>query len=171
MGMDAMNPPHASLYTRPICWPGITLGVGLGGFADGIVLHQVAQWHQMLSSAVPPVTMDAMRTNMAADGWFHLVMLAVTVVGVYGLFGAAQHRPQMPRRGPFTGQLLLGWGAFNLVEGLVDHHLLGLHHVRDLPAHVPLYDWLFLGVAGVGFMLLGWSMGACAVDRTPRRLT
>ena len=30
------------------------------------------------------------------------------------------------------------------MEGIVDHHFLELHHVRDLPAHVPMYDWLFL---------------------------
>ena len=33
-----------------------------------------------------------------------------------------------------VGVLLAGWGGFNLVEGLVDHQLLGIHHVRDLPA-------------------------------------
>jgi uncharacterized membrane protein len=38
---------------------------------------------------------------------------------------------------------------------VIDHHLLGLHHVRDLPAHVPLYDWLFLAIAGVGFIIVG----------------
>jgi uncharacterized membrane protein len=27
--------------------------------------------------------------------------------------------------------LLAGWGIFNLVEGVVDHHILGVHHVRD----------------------------------------
>lgn len=27
--------------------------------------------------------------------------------------------------------LLVGWGAFNLVEGLVDHVILGIHHARD----------------------------------------
>ena len=51
--------------------------------------------------------------------------------------------------------MLLGWGGFNLVEGLIDHHLLNLHHVRDLPAHVPAYDWLFLLVGGVGFAVVG----------------
>ena len=30
--------------------PGILLGIGLGGFVDGIVLHQILQWHHMLSS-------------------------------------------------------------------------------------------------------------------------
>ena len=27
--------------------------------------------------------------------------------------------------------LLVGWGAFNLVEGTIDHEILGIHHVRD----------------------------------------
>jgi uncharacterized membrane protein len=30
--------------------PGILLGIGLGGFVDGIVLHQILQWHHMLTS-------------------------------------------------------------------------------------------------------------------------
>lgn len=41
------------------------------------------------------------------------------------------------------------------MEGIIDHRILNLHHVRDLPVHVPLYDWLFLAVGGVGFMFLG----------------
>ncbi|MCK9249806.1 MAG: DUF2243 domain-containing protein [Solirubrobacteraceae bacterium] len=35
-----------------------------------------------------------------------------------------------PWRGQF-GMLLAGWGVFNLVEGLIDHQILGIHHVRD----------------------------------------
>jgi uncharacterized membrane protein len=54
--------------------------------------------------------------------------------------------------------MLLGWGAFNALEGIVDHHLLGLHHVRDLPVHVPLYDWLFLVIGGAGLLVLGWKL-------------
>jgi len=27
--------------------------------------------------------------------------------------------------------VLAGWGTFNVVEGLIDHQILGLHHVRD----------------------------------------
>ena len=39
---------------------------------------------------------------------------------------------------------------FNLVEGLIDHQILGIDHVRDMPVHVPLYDWLFPGLGGSG---------------------
>ncbi len=137
---------------------GTVLGVGLGGFADGITLHQIAQWHNMGSAVLPPTTMDAMSRNMLWDGLFHLAMWVVTLVGVFMLWAAARNRalPESPIS--FSGELLFGWGAFNLVEGVVDHHLLEWHHVRDLPVHVPLYDWLFLAFAGVGFLLVGWLL-------------
>jgi len=40
------------------------------------------------------------------------------------------------------------WGLFNLVEGLVDHQLLGLHHVRPGP-HQTAYDLAFLATSGL----------------------
>jgi uncharacterized membrane protein len=144
---------------RPSRRSGLVLGVGLGGFVDGIVLHQLLQWHSMLSAKVPPTTMQAMRVNMWADGWFHAGVWAVTLLGVWLLradASRAQHGDvPLPSVGAFTGQLLQGWGAFNLVEGVVDHHLLQLHHVRDIPAHIPEWDWIFLLFGGVGFLILG----------------
>lgn len=146
------------LHSAPARAPGVLLGIGLGGFADGILLHQIVQWHNMGSAVVPPTTMAAMRSNMRWDGLFHAAVWLVTLAGAYRLLSAARERRPLPTPGGFTGQLFLGWGLFNLVEGLVDHHLLGLHHVRDLPVHVPRYDWLFLGVAGLGFIVLGWLL-------------
>ena len=137
---------------------GVVLGIGLGGFADGIALHQIAQWHNMGSAVLPPTTMDAMSRNMVWDGLFHAARWVVTLAGVFMLRGdsGARARPQSPMS--FSGELLFGWGAFNLVEGIIDHHILNLHHVRDLPVHVPAYDWLFLAVAGVGFLGAGWML-------------
>jgi len=111
---------------------GLVLGIGLGGFIDGITLHQIMQWHNMGSAILPPVTMEAMSQNMVWDGLFHAGTLSVT--------------------------LILGWGVFNLVEGLIDHHLLQLHHVRDMPFHIPAYDWIFLAIAGVVFTAIGWLL-------------
>ena len=137
---------------------GITLGLGLGGFADGIALHQIMQWHNMGSARVPPITMEAMKRNMAWDGWFHAATLALTTIGVFMLLADARRGARLPSPGAFLGQLLLGWGIFNLVEGIIDHHLLGLHHVRDVPMHVPIYDWIFLGIGGLGLILMGWAL-------------
>lgn len=134
---------------------GVVLGIGLGGFADGIALHQIAQWHNMGSSVLRPDTMDAMRLNMRWDGWFHAATWIITLGGVFMLWregwqGAA---PRSPRA--LAGELTLGWGVFNLVEGVIDHHLLHLHHVRDLPVHEPLYDWTFLLAGGLGLIVAG----------------
>jgi uncharacterized membrane protein len=149
---------------------GIILGLGLGGFVDGILLHQIAHWHNMGSAIVPPVTMEAIQQNMRWDGFFHAAVWLLTVIGVYSLLADARRRSPLPNGTGFTGLLILGWGIFNLVEGLVDHQILGLHHVRDLPVHVPLYDWLFLLIGGVGFILLGWHLAlGQAMVREERR--
>ena len=137
---------------------GVVIGIGLGGFADGIALHQIAQWHNMGSAVLPPVTMEAMSRNMVWDGLFHAATWTITLIGVFMLWSAAHSGTVTRSAGVFTGDLFIGWGVFNLVEGIIDHHLLGIHHVRDMPVHVPMYDWLFLGIGGIGFILLGWLL-------------
>jgi uncharacterized membrane protein len=137
---------------------GIVLGIGLGGFLDGIALHQIAHWHNMGSAILPPSSLEAMKTNMRWDGYFHAATWVITALGVYLLWRDGFTRAAMPPLSAFLGQLLLGWGVFNLVEGTIDHHLLGLHHVRDLPVHVPIYDWLFLAIGGVGLIVLGGAL-------------
>lgn len=137
---------------------GLLLGLGLGGFIDGIVLRQLLQWHQMLSAVLPPESMEAMRQNMAADGLFHLATWLLTLAGVFALWSAVRGPGPLPRTRTLVGYMLVGWGVFNLVEGAINHHVLVLHHVRDLPQHVPVYDWIFLLGGGVGFVLLGLAL-------------
>lgn len=133
------------------------LGVGMGGLLDGIVLHQIAHWHQMLSARTPPTTLPAMQVNMLADGWFHLAAWLVTMAGVMVLWSALRGPGRLPSARSFAGFLLIGWGSFNLVEGVINHHLLGLHHVRDLPTHVVFYDWAFLILSGA-LVLVGLAL-------------
>ena len=147
---------HADL--RPTRTAGLLLGIGLGGFVDGIALHQIAQWHNMLSARVPPTTMDAMMVNMTADGWFHAAVFTITLAGILLLYRAARQGASFPPLRWFVGLLVGGWGAFNAVEGVIDHHLLQLHHVRDLPSHMPGYDYAFLLIGGVGFIAVGWLL-------------
>jgi uncharacterized membrane protein len=127
----------------------------LGGFVDGFLLHQILHWHNMGSAKVPPVTLEAIERNMRWDGMFHAVAWVLTLAGVYLLARDGRRGLTLPDPKTLTGQLILGWGIFNLVEGLMDHVILGIHHVRDLPVYVPAYDWAFLLVGGLGFMLLG----------------
>lgn len=136
----------------------VLFGIGLGGFLDGIVLHQIAHWHQMLSAVVPPESVDAMKRNMVADGWFHMATWLITFAALLLLLRAAAQTGPWPATRTFLGYMLIGWGGFNLAEGVVNHHVLELHHVRDLPAHVPAYDWLFLLIGGVGLILAGLAL-------------
>jgi uncharacterized membrane protein len=108
---------------------GTLLGVGLGGFLDGIVLHQILQWHNMLSSWIPPTTLVTMKLNMLWDGLFHAFTWLVTVAGIAVLWRAGrQPTPWVTRT--FVGAMIGGWGLFNVLEGVVDHQLLGIHHVH-----------------------------------------
>jgi uncharacterized membrane protein len=129
----------------------ILYGVGLGGFVDGIVLHQVLQWHHLLSDTHdhPMTTVAGLEVNTLADGLFHVVSWVFVVVA--SLVTVSQWR--QGRRAPtwrfHAGWILVGWGLFNLVEGIVDHQLLGVHHVRDDLGGPLSWDVGFLVVSAV----------------------
>ena len=113
--------------------PALLWGLGLGGFLDGIVLHQLLQWHHMLTSTGehPARTVAGLETNTLADGFFHLATWICVAVAMALTVRAWQRGALAPPWRIHGGMLLVGWGAFNLVEGLVDHVILGIHHVRD----------------------------------------
>jgi uncharacterized membrane protein len=133
---------------------GLLLGIGLGGFVDGIVLHQILQWHHLLSSTGehPPTTVAGLEANTLADGLFHAATWLATVAGVWLLWRAERAGVRWNGR-ELLGAALAGWGAFNLVEGIVDHHLLGLHHVRPGEAELA-YDLGFLAL-GAALVIAG----------------
>src|SRR5688572_19102133 len=66
----------------PLLVAGVLLGVGLGGFVDGIVLHQILQWHHLVSEPYPPETVDNLKLNTLLDGLFHAFTWVMTVVGL-----------------------------------------------------------------------------------------
>jgi uncharacterized membrane protein len=132
---------------------GILLGLGLGGFFDGIVLHQLLQWHHMVSNVdlFSPETVPGLRTNTFADGLFHAVTYVFTVLGVALLWRALRTGERGTAR-QLIGLTLLGWGLFNVVEGIVDHLLLGIHHVNET---APREQWIWWDL---GFLLWGAAM-------------
>lgn len=153
---DEANGSHApSRKTHPV-WdrqrlPLVLMGVGLGAFVDGIVLHQILQWHHMVSSHPdhPTSTVAGLRTNTLADGLFHAAAwVAIAVAAVMILRQWRRRRTPPPERAQL-GLLLVGWGGFNIVEGTVNHHLLGVHHVRDDIGGPLSWDVGFLLVSAV----------------------
>lgn len=143
---------------RPLATPALLLGIGLGGFLDGIVLHQILQWHNMLSSIRPPIDLAALKYNMVWDGLFHAVMWAITLAGAIMLFRAARRDDTVWSWRIFAGGMLFGWGLFNFVEGIIDHFVLRIHHVHP-GANQLAWDIGFVAIAGVGLMLAGYLVG------------
>jgi uncharacterized membrane protein len=142
------------LTRRPLITAGVVLGKGLGGFVDGIVLHQLLQLHHMLSARRPPTDVVNIQVNMVWDGLFHSLTWVATAIGIYLLFRAGK-RPDVVWSGrTLFGSMLAGWGLFNLIEGLIDHHILHVHHVVERLG-VSAWDYAFLA-SGIVFITAGW---------------
>jgi uncharacterized membrane protein len=137
---------------------GILFGLGLGGFFDGIILHQVLQWHHMLTSAgYPPDSVENLKVNTLWDGLFHASTYIFTVLGLIILWRYSRKNHIRWSGKLLTGTFLMGFGAFNLVEGIIDHHLLGIHHVNET---VPREHWIYWDLAflmwGAAMLIGGW---------------
>jgi uncharacterized membrane protein len=151
--------PRKDSTRRSITGPAVLLGIGLGGLFDGIVLHQILQWHHMLTSHgdFPATTVRGLEVNTLWDGLFHAATYVVVTVGLFMLWDRVRWGGIAWSWRALTGWMLVGWGSFNLVEGVVDHHILQIHHVRSGPNELA-WDLAFLGLGAVLFAI-GWSVG------------
>ncbi|ESW73537.1 hypothetical protein X773_27385 [Mesorhizobium sp. LSJC285A00] len=126
----------------------LLLGFALGGFFDGIVLHQILQWHHLLSGVADPVGSD-LRFQIMADGLFHLFMYVLAVAGTVLLVAA---RAAGARPGTTTEILRLafaGFGVWHVVDAVVFHWLLGLHRIK-MNSDLPLaWDIAWLVIFGI----------------------
>ena len=149
----------ARTSVQPTRLPGLVLGLGLGGFVDGIVVHQLLQWHHMVSATHdhPVDTVAGLEVNTLADGLFHAAMWVCVVVGVFLTVASWRQGRLAPTWRFQIGLLLAGWGIFNLVEGVIDHHVLGVHHVRDDLGAPLSWDLGFLVVSLV-LVAAGWAL-------------
>lgn len=140
--LTARMMPRARLLTGAA----LLLGAGFGAFIDGIVLHQVLQWHAMISSVLAPVDLAASKANMFWDGIFHLYSWLAALVAIILIVRELPHVGGRARHKVIAGGMLAGWGYFNVVEGIIDHHIFQLHHVHPGVGEVA---W------DVGFLMMG----------------
>jgi uncharacterized membrane protein len=107
--------------------------------------------------------------NTLWDGFFHLSTYIFVGLGLLSLWRAA-HRTHVRWSGKLlAGTMLIGFGLFNLVEGIVDHQILGMHHVNET---VPPAQWLYWDIGFLvwgGLMLLwGWQLMRAGRQETPK---
>ena len=133
-------------------WPGYVLGFALGGFFDGILLHQILQWHHLLSA----INGGDIRFQVAADGYFHALMYVIAAIGLWILW-ASRRRDGMSGRLLFAG-ILIGFGVWHMVDAALSHWLLGIHRIRMDSSSPLFWDLLWLGLFGLVPVVLGWIM-------------
>ncbi len=151
---------------RALTVPGLLLGLGLGGLLDGILLHQILQWHHMgtdhgVHASFPMTSVASLEDNTLWDGLFHAATWVLIVIGLY-LLWAALRSGTSASASVLTGLLLTGWGIFNVVEGVVDHLVLGIHHVRDDLGGPLAWD---LGFLAFGALLVVVGLAIARSDR------
>ena len=144
--------------------PLLVTGFGLGAFADGIVFHQVLQWHHLVSSYEDADDLAGLEANTFWDGVFHVAAWVVVVVGVLWL---VRRRASLPPLRPAVGTALVGWGAFHLVDQVVFHLALDAHHIRMVDDY-QLYDWGYTAI-GVVLIAVGLALVHSARRDEPAR--
>src|SRR5919199_4314878 len=109
---------------------GLLVGLGVAGFLDETVFHQLLHWHHFYDKGTP-------EAGLVSDGLFHAGSWVATVAGLF-LFADLRRRGALAA-GPWRGALLVGLGGFELYDGIVQHKLLRLHQIRYVPDITP-YD-------------------------------
>ncbi|MEI9960890.1 MAG: DUF2243 domain-containing protein [Limisphaerales bacterium] len=144
--------------TNPLVRAGLVLGAGFGGFADGIILHQILGWHHMIcyTADCHPTSIEQLQRQNTQDGFFHLGLWLVLLVGTAMLFRAAHHVGPAWKGRVLLGSMLAGSGLFNFIEGMVDHQILGIHHVLPGTPHQFLFDMLYLANGILFFVIGAW---------------
>jgi len=160
MYTGVMTQDSASLATvgkPPSKASGLLYGLGFGGFVDGIVLHQVLQWHHMISHEESMKTVAGLEMNTLADGLFHVATLFLVLAGSIAAIVSWRQGRLAPNWSFHFGLVFAGWGIFNVVEGLVNHQILGIHHVRDDIGGPLSWDIGFL-IFGALLTIGGWLL-------------
>ena len=159
-----MKTDISRLNRQPLIIAGILLGLGQAGFFDGIVFHQLLQWHHMFTNVESSNTVSGLELNTLGDGLFHLVDWLFTLSGLVVLWLAIKRNNVDLSTSVFIGAFCIGAGMFNITEGILSHHVLQIHHVKP-GAHQLAWDLSFIG-AGIVSAIIGGIIlnGATNVD-------
>ena len=113
----------------------------------------------MLSNWYPVETIENLKLNTLWDGIFHSGTYIFVLAGVFILWRHAHRQHLNWSTKLLAGTMLIGFGGFNVVEGLIDHQLLGVHHVNET---VHKDQWLAWDVGfiawGAVMLIAGWIL-------------
>jgi uncharacterized membrane protein len=127
------------------------LGFAFGGFFDGILLHQVLQWHHFLS-LVPGERYQHLETQILADGLFHVVVYLIALTGLVMLWHSTARRPADR---VLAAWAVLGFSIWQFSDVVLFHWIVGIHRIRVGVPNPLLWDLGWLAAFGVTTLLIG----------------
>jgi uncharacterized membrane protein len=129
-----MSPHNGTpLGTRRLLLAAGILGFALGGFIDGILLHQVLQWHHLLSLVEGERFRD-LKVQILADGLFHVLMYIIALAGLWLLWRSRRAVTGTQADLRIIAAALLGFGIWQVIDVVGFHWLAGIHRIRvDVP--------------------------------------
>ena len=107
----------------PAIFTGVLLGIGIAGFIDESIFHQLLQWHNFYWAT-------DQRGRILSDGLFHVASTLLLLWGVLRLWLDRASRAGARSRAILAG-ILAGAGGFNTYDGVVQHVILHFHLVDE----------------------------------------
>jgi len=114
---------------RSAFWTGIILGMGIMSFLDETLLHQLLQWHTFYWNT-------DQHGRILSDGLFHVFGTLLLLWGAFRLW-RGHTLWAYPYRTAVIAAILVGAGAFNLYDGIVQHAIFHFHLVNELVCSSP----------------------------------
>jgi uncharacterized membrane protein len=135
-------------------WSGYLLGFALGGFFDGILLHQILQWHHLLSGLEGDAFQD-IRVQILADGLFHALMYVVAAIGLVLLFRAWRDHVDDKAGRLLLANAFIGFGVWHIVDAVLSHWLAGIHRIRMNADNPLVWDLIWFVAFGLLPLIAG----------------
>ena len=141
------------------------IGFASSGFLDGIVLHQILQWHHLLSA------LDGdLRFQVVADGWFHVGMYGLAAVGLWRLWIVREALAAPHAANAVSSWGLIGFGAWHVADAVGAHWRLGIHRIRMDAAEPLVRDLAWLAIFGLVPLAAGLWLRSSGTGSGPGRL-
>jgi uncharacterized membrane protein len=149
----------AARMRKRLAWGGFWTGFALGGFFDGILLHQILQWHHLLAGVGPSGTVPDLRYQILADGVFHLVHYVFMVLGLWLIWSTRAGLAANGAGRDIIAWALIGFGSWHIIDAVVSHWMLQLHRIRMDVDNPLLWDLIWLVPFGIVTLAIGiWML-------------
>ncbi len=134
-------------------WSGYLLGFAVAGLLEAILLRHILQWHHLLLG-FQWGALQRMSAQVLADRLFVVALCVVALGGLWSLWGG-RHSPDILAGRRLLSHAMIGFGAWNVLEGLLAHWFLSLHRVRMAAENPLIWDLLWFAILGLVPLVLG----------------